>query len=130
MLDNHGVKRVLEQLCTLAMEDLMTTTLMNATIVPPSPFGKIWQAAVVAYESDTGRKVMSSDELFDCVSVDDVAGVMQKRGNAFEAFREDGQKIRSWLEPVVRFVNLFLESGAEAAAAYVRLSCDYSAPLG
>lgn len=44
--------------------------------------------------------------------------VQQEKG--FKGFRDSGKKIRRVLKPIVKVVLMFVDAGAEAAAAYVR----------
>jgi hypothetical protein len=106
------------------------------TAVPPdhSGFSELWTTALNRYQEATGRPIALTDSLLEFESVDDVGRILEERATAFKAFRKEGEKLRAVLAPFVRFVRLFVESGAEVAAASVRIcliarSCFISNPL-
>lgn len=83
-----------------------------------SHFTQIWNDAKSRYEKDTGHDIDEAPfaaELSTCVSVDDIIQVLDKRDEAFEAFRAHGKEFRKVINPIFRIVQLFLETGAEVA---------------
>lgn len=91
---------------------------------PPTDFGQLWSEALGHYKEKTGKdlsKLLSSEEFpADAGNVDGIIEYIKGRSGKFDDFRESGQKVLRALKPIVHFVHLFIDAGAEAASASVR----------
>lgn len=89
-----------------------------------SQFEKLWEGALERYTAETGRdlsRLPYFDHLRSYKSVDDVLAVLEKQGKSFKEYRADGATIRRYMHPFVRFLQLFVDTGGEVAAASVRV---------
>ncbi|KAI0032020.1 hypothetical protein K488DRAFT_70984 [Vararia minispora EC-137] len=83
-------------------------------------FQVLLQSAIVRFRDDTNHdllRVQPFNQLLHCNSVDDLVIVLEKQNRTFKTFRAHGESIRAVLAPVLRLVRIFLETGAEIAAA-------------
>lgn len=97
----------------------------NAALVSsvPGDFGELWNVALRRYKKETGKDLPDlamAKELPPSGNVDDIMDYIETQGERFGAFRERGKKVLIVLKPIVNFVHLFIDAGAEAAAASVR----------
>lgn len=108
---------------------VLVTNPTSPTSTGPTPphidsaengFNQLWEEALARYKLETGHDLEQApfaEELFKCTSVDEVARVLNDRKETVKAFRAHGHKIRAVLTPIVRIMKLFLDTGAEVAAA-------------
>ncbi|KIK58093.1 hypothetical protein GYMLUDRAFT_706700 [Collybiopsis luxurians FD-317 M1] len=99
----------------------MSTVLATVAPTPPatSDFENLWAKALADYKDQTGLN-FSQDQIAQfatCRSVDDVVRILETQSKGLEAFRKKGKNIQNVLRPVVRLVELFNDTGAEAASA-------------
>ncbi|KAI0027620.1 hypothetical protein K488DRAFT_74397 [Vararia minispora EC-137] len=86
----------------------------------PARFRALLENAIYCFGKETGLDLLAqpySGKLLQCDSVNDLVSVLKKQNEAFETFRAHGETIRAVLAPVFRLVRVFLETGAEVAAA-------------
>lgn len=97
----------------------------------PRNFDELWDAALQRYEQETKKKLLTLDiaRAFPSRpgSADEVLEHFKQQNQSFEAFRTHGQNVLRVLKPIVHFVRLFIDTGAEAAAASVRTLFRYLA---
>lgn len=99
-------------------------TAPASSTLPLDDFARIFNDAKERYRTNTGHDLEDAPfaaELRGCVSVEDIIQILDNRDKAFEAFRAHGKKFRKVIEPVVRVVQFFLETGSEVAAAVSHL---------
>ncbi|VDB88494.1 unnamed protein product [Peniophora sp. CBMAI 1063] len=84
-------------------------------------FGELWDEALQRYKKETKQDLLSLPFAKDFPSrpsnASKVLEHFKKRDESFKTFRDLGHKVLSVLESIVHFVHLFIDSGAEAAAA-------------
>lgn len=91
----------------------------GASALLPNDFTQLWDDAKARYRNDTGQDLVDvpfAAELRACNSVDDVIHILDGHDEAFDAFRAHGKKFRKLIDPVVRILQLIMETGAEVAA--------------
>lgn len=87
---------------------------------PTNDFIRLWNDAKDRYQSDTGHSLDEAPfaaELRGCDSVEDLTQILGKRNETFKVYRAHGKEFRAVLDPVVRVLQLFLETGGEIAAS-------------
>ena len=86
-------------------------------------FGELYNEALRRYEEKTGRKLTDHPLAEDLPtrpdSADEVIAIIEKQSGTFKGFRATGRNVLNVLKPIVHFVHLFIDSGAEAASASV-----------
>ena len=87
-------------------------------------FGEVYNEALRRYEEKTGRK-LSEHPLAESLptrsnNAEEVIAIIEKQSGTFKGFRATGRNLLNVLKPIVHFVHLFIDSGAEAASASVR----------
>lgn len=90
----------------------------------PNHFDDLWSAAKTLYKTDTGHdlgRLAFAAELDACDSADSVARILENHTETFEAYRAHGKKLRAVLDPVVRVLQFFLETGGEVATSVSHL---------
>lgn len=90
----------------------------------PRNFGELWDEALRRYKIETKKDLLSLPFAKDFPArpsdATEVIEHFKKQDESFKAFRDLGHDMLSVLESIVHFVHLFIDSGAEAAAASVR----------
>ena len=86
-------------------------------------FDELWRAALRFYEKETGKDLLQLPDAAGFPSrpssADEVIEIIKARSESFKAFRDKGRKLLTVLKPIVHFVRLFIDAGAEAAGASV-----------
>ena len=86
-------------------------------------FGEVYNEALRRYEAKSGRKLSGHPLVVGLPtrpdSADDVIAIIEKQSGTFKGFRDTGRNLLNVLKPIVHFVHLFIDSGAEAASASV-----------
>ena len=86
-------------------------------------FGELYDEALRRYEAKTGRKLSGHPLVVGLPtrpdSADEVIAIIEKQSGTFKGFRDTGRNLLNVLKPIVHFVHLFIDSGAEAASASV-----------
>ncbi|KAI0032451.1 hypothetical protein K488DRAFT_70603 [Vararia minispora EC-137] len=80
----------------------------------------LWKDAFKTYKDIVGHEFPKNslgDRLTACKTTEDIYKILEEEEGKFKAFREKGQKIRDYLAPFVRVVELFNDTGAEVANA-------------
>lgn len=89
----------------------------------PIGFEDLLGQALANYTSQTGHVLQNHmTQFIDCHSVENVICILETRTKDLKAFRKKGKKIRTFLAPVVRLIELVNDTGGEAAAATVHHS--------
>ena len=86
-------------------------------------FGEVYNEALRRYQAKTGRKLSGHPLVVGLPtrpdSADEVIAIIEKQSETFKGFRDTGRNLFNVLKPIVHFVHLFIDSGAEAASASV-----------
>ena len=107
-----------------AQTPLVSQPVLSSQTANLRNFGEVYDEAVRRYEEQTGRK-LSEHPLVESLptrpdSADEVIAIIEKQSGTFKGFRATGRNLLNVLKPIVHFVHLFIDSGAEAASASVR----------
>lgn len=105
-----------------------SSNVPTASAFLPNDFAQIWNDAKARYKTDTGQDLEEAPfaaELSACNSVDDVVHVLDERSEEFDAFRAHGKEFRKVIDPVVRVLQFFLDTGAEVAAAVSHVALQF-----
>lgn len=98
-----------------------TDPSQSAARAPPTnDFIQLWNDAKNRYQYDTGHSLDEAPfaaELRACDSVEDLAQILGKRDETFKVYRAHGKGFRAVLDPVVRVLQFFLETGGEIAVS-------------
>ncbi|KAI0035559.1 hypothetical protein K488DRAFT_68355 [Vararia minispora EC-137] len=95
------------------MSDIPSTT-------PLASLESLWKDAFESYEKTVGHEFPKgdlADKLCACTTPDGIYAVLESKEGEFKAFRAKGQRIRNFLAPIVHVVQLFTDTGAEAATS-------------
>ena len=88
-------------------------------------FGQLWSAALQRYEQETGTKLsklaIAKDFPPRPSSADEIIAILAAQSRSFEAFRNRGKGVLRVLKPIVHFVCLFMDAGAEAGSVSVHV---------
>ena len=106
-----------------AQTSLVSQPVLSSQTANLRNFGEVYNEAVRRYEEQTGRK-LSEHPLVESLptrpdSADEVIAIIEKQSGTFKGFRDTGRNLLNVLQPIVHFVHLFIDSGAEAASASV-----------
>ncbi|VDC02882.1 unnamed protein product [Peniophora sp. CBMAI 1063] len=86
----------------------------------PSNLGELWNVALQRHEQETGIKLLKSANAKDFplrpATAEEVLAIFAAQSQSFEAFRARGRKVLQVLKPIVHFICLFIDSGAEAGS--------------
>ena len=76
----------------------------SQTLVLPSQFKSILDAALSEYKAQTGNDLMNNlltKELQCCESVEAVLDIFQRQAKAFDSFRDGDRRLMKWIGPSV-----------------------------
>ncbi|KZV72459.1 hypothetical protein PENSPDRAFT_358335 [Peniophora sp. CONT] len=84
-------------------------------------FQMLWNGALQRYELETGKDLLAfpfaNNLLAPSLRPDSVVQYFKEQNQTFKTFRSSGEKIMRVLRPIVHLVQLFIDAGAEGAAA-------------